>query len=92
MDYTLTLEVTFNYLEEGSIEEFQSNKIIQSLVREGSMPLELAQKITEEAENRIYKYQTTYLTGSLIRELVNSILLENGHEEYRHKLAQTFIW
>ena len=71
-----------------SIEEFQSNKIIQSLVREGSMPLELAQKITEEAENRIYKYQTTYLTGSLIRELVNSILLENGHEEYRHKLAR----
>ena len=71
-----------------SIEEFQSNKIIQSLVREGSMPLELAQKITEETENRIYKYQTTYLTGSLIRELVNSILLENGHEEYRHKLAR----
>jgi len=57
-----------------SIEEFQSNKIIQSLVREGSMPLELAQKITEETENRIYKYQTTYLTGSLIRELENSIL------------------
>jgi len=71
-----------------SIEEFQSNKIIQSLVREGSMPLELAQKITEETENRIYKYQITYLTGSLIRELVNSILLENGHEEYRHKLAR----
>jgi len=37
-----------------SIEEFQSNKIIQSLVREASMPLELAQKITEETENRIY--------------------------------------
>jgi len=71
-----------------SIEEFNSNKIIQSLVREGSMPLELAQKITEETENRIYKYQTTYLTGALIRELVNSILLENGHEEYRHKLAR----
>ncbi len=55
-----------------SIEEFNSQKIIQSLVREGGLPLELAQKITEEVENRIYKYQTTYLTGSLIRELVNS--------------------
>jgi len=31
-----------------SIEEFNSHKIIQSLVREGSLPLELAQKITEE--------------------------------------------
>ena len=71
-----------------SIEEFNSHKIIQSLVRESSMPLELAQKITEEVENRIYKYQTAYLTGSLIRELVNSVLLEHGHEEYRNKLAR----
>ena len=74
-----------------SIEEFNSHKIIQSLVREGSLPLELAQKITEEVENRIYKYQTTYLTGSLIRELVNSVLLEHGHEEYRNKLARLGI-
>lgn len=71
-----------------SIEEFNSHKIIQSLVREGSLPLELAQKITEEVENRIYKYQTTYLTGSLIREMVNSVLLEHGHEDYRNKLAR----
>ncbi len=71
-----------------SIEEFSSHKIIQSLVREGNLPLELAQKITEEVENRIYKYQTTYLTGSLIRELVNSVLLEHGHEEYRNKLVR----
>ncbi len=71
-----------------SIEEFNSHKIIQSLVREGSLPLELAQKITEEVENRIYKYQTTYLTGSLIREMVNSVLLEHGHEEYRNKLVR----
>ncbi|TBR22997.1 MAG: ArsR family transcriptional regulator [Candidatus Nitrosotenuis sp.] len=74
-----------------SIEEFNSHKIIQSLVREGSLPLELAQKITEEVENRIYKYQTTYLTGSLIREMVNSVLLEHGHEEYRNKLARLGI-
>ncbi len=71
-----------------SIEEFNSHKIIQSLVREGSLPLELAQKITEEVENRIYKYQTTYLTGAVIRDMVNSVLLEHGHEEYRNKLAR----
>jgi ribonucleoside-triphosphate reductase len=71
-----------------SIEEFNSHKIIQSLVREGSLPLELAQKITEEVENRIYKFQTSYLTSSLIREMVNSVLLEQGHEDYRHKLAR----
>ncbi|MDO7696748.1 MAG: ArsR family transcriptional regulator, partial [Nitrosopumilus sp.] len=51
-------------------------------------PLELAQKITEEVENRIYKYQITYLTGAVIREMVNSVLLEHGHEEYRNKLSR----
>ena len=71
-----------------SFEEFNSHKIIQSLVREGSLPLELAEKITEEVGNRINKYQITYLTGSLIREMVNSVLLEHGHEEYRNKLAR----
>ena len=28
------------------------------------------------------------MTGSLIREMVNSVLLEHGHEEYRNKLAR----
>src|SRR3954467_4660023 len=71
-----------------TIEEFNSHKIIQSLVREANMPLEQANKITEEVENKIYKFQTSYLTSSLIRETVNSILIEHGHEEYRNKLAR----
>src|ERR687888_550858 len=71
-----------------SIEEFNSHKIIQSLVRESNMPLEQAHKITEEVENKIYKFQTAYLTSSLIRETVNSVLIEHGHEEYRNKMAR----
>lgn len=71
-----------------SFEEFNSNKIIQSLVREANMPLEQAHKITEEVENKIYKLQTVYLTSSLIRETVNSVLIEHGYEEYRNKLAR----
>jgi ribonucleoside-triphosphate reductase (formate) len=71
-----------------SIEEFNSNKIIQSLVREANMPLEQAHKITEEVENKIYKFQAVYLTSSLIRETVNSVLIEHGHEDYRNKLAR----
>ena len=71
-----------------SIEEFNSHKIVQSLVREGNLPLELAHKITEEVENRIYKFQTSYLTSSLIRETVNSVLIEHGHEEQRNRLAR----
>jgi DNA-binding transcriptional ArsR family regulator len=71
-----------------SIEEFNSHKIIQSLVREANMPLEQAHKITEEVENKVYKFQTAYLTSSLIRETVNSVLIEHGHEDYRNKLAR----
>jgi len=71
-----------------SIEEFDSNRIIQSLVREANMPLEQAHKITEEVENKVYKFQTAYLTSSLIRETVNSVLIEHGFEEYRTKLAR----
>jgi ribonucleoside-triphosphate reductase len=71
-----------------TIEEFNSHKIIQSLVREANVPLELAQKITEEVENKIYKFQTAYLTSPLIREMVNSVLIEHGHEEYRNKLSR----
>ena len=71
-----------------SIEEFNSHKIVQSLVREANMPLEQAHKITEEVENKVYKFQTAYLTSSLIRETVNSVLIEHGLEEYRNKLAR----
>jgi ribonucleoside-triphosphate reductase (formate) len=71
-----------------TIEEFNSHKIIQSLVREANLPLEQAHKITEEVENKVYRLQTAYLTSSLIRETVNSVLIEHGHEEYRNKLAR----
>ncbi len=74
-----------------TIEEFNSHKIIQSLVREANLPLEQAHKITEEVENKIYKFQTSYLTSSLIRETVNSVLIEHGHEEYRNKLARVGV-
>jgi ribonucleoside-triphosphate reductase len=71
-----------------SIEEFNSHKIIQSIVREAGMPLEQAQKITEEVENKIYKFQAAYLTSSLVRETVNSVLMEHGFEEYRSKMSR----
>lgn len=74
-----------------TIQEFSSHKIIQSLVREANVPLELAQKMTEEVESKIYKFQTAYLTSPLIREVVNSVLIEHGHEEYRNKLARVGI-
>jgi len=71
-----------------SIEEFDRNKIINSLIKEAGVPTELAQKISREAENRLKKFETKYLTSPLIREVVNTILIEKGLEEYRHKLTR----
>ncbi|MEM3640405.1 MAG: anaerobic ribonucleoside-triphosphate reductase [Candidatus Bathyarchaeia archaeon] len=71
-----------------ALEDFDANKITDSLIKEADMPVELAQKIAKEAEKRLLKAKTKYLTASLIREVVNAILIEKGLEEYRHKLTR----
>src|ERR687889_387326 len=74
-----------------TIEEFNPHKIIQSLVREANMSLEQATKITEEAENKIYKFSTSYLTSRLIRDCVNNVLLEHGLEDQMNKLIRVGV-
>ena len=71
-----------------AIENFDRNKIAESLVREAEVPADLAQKIAREAEKRLLRLGTKYLTAPLIREFVNAILIERGLEEYRHKLTR----
>jgi len=71
-----------------TVEEFDANKIANSLVKEAKMPSELAQKVATEAEKRLIKSKTKYLTAPLVREVVNAILVEKGLEEYRHKLTR----
>ncbi|MEM3578274.1 MAG: anaerobic ribonucleoside-triphosphate reductase [Candidatus Bathyarchaeia archaeon] len=71
-----------------ALEEFDANKIANSLVKEAKMPDDLAQKIAKEAEKRLLKSKTKYLTAPLVREFVNAILIEKGLEEYRHRLTR----
>ena len=71
-----------------TLEEFDANKIANSLIREAKMPAELAQKTAKEAEKRLLKSKTKYLTAPLVREIVNAILIEKGLEDYRHKLTR----
>jgi ribonucleoside-triphosphate reductase len=71
-----------------ALEEFDANKIASSLVKEARMSTELAQKVANEAEKRLLKSKTKYLTAPLVREVVNAILIEKGLEEYRHKLTR----
>ncbi|MCS7124935.1 MAG: ArsR family transcriptional regulator [Candidatus Bathyarchaeota archaeon] len=71
-----------------TLEEFDVNRIVDSLVKEANMPVEQAKKVAREAEKRLLKAKTRYLTAPLIREVVNGILVEKGLEEYRHKLTR----
>ena len=71
-----------------TMEEFDANKIANSLIKEAKVPAELAQKAAKEAEKRLIKSKTKYLTAALIREVVNGILIEKGYEDYRHKLTR----
>lgn len=71
-----------------TLEEFDVNKIANSLIKEAKMPPELAQKAAKEAEKRLIKSKTKYLTAPLVREVVNGILVEKGLEDYRHKLTR----
>ena len=71
-----------------AIEEFHRNKIARSLVVEAGVPQEIADEIAAEAEDRLVRLKTTYLTAPLIREFVNAILIEKKLEEYRHKLTR----
>jgi anaerobic ribonucleoside-triphosphate reductase len=71
-----------------TLEEFDSNKIANSLIKEAKVPAELAQKAAKEAEKRLTKSKTKYITASLIREIVDCILVENGYEDYRNKLTR----
>ncbi len=71
-----------------AMEEFDRNKIAESLAKEAGVPTDLAQKIARETEGRLLEIKTKYLTAPLIREFVNAILIEKGLEEYRHKLTR----
>jgi len=71
-----------------AIEDFHRTKIAKSLVVEAGVPQELADEIAAEAEDRLIKLRTSYLTAALIREFVNAILIEKKLEEYRHKLTR----
>jgi anaerobic ribonucleoside-triphosphate reductase len=71
-----------------AIEEFHRNKIAKSLVVEAGVPQETADEIAAEAEDRLVRLKTIYLTAPLIREFVNAILIEKKLEEYRHKLTR----
>lgn len=71
-----------------TLEEFDSSKITNALIKEAKMPPDQAQRTAKETEKLLEKSKTKYLTAPLIREIVNTILIQKGQEHYRHKLTR----
>ncbi|MEM2237485.1 MAG: helix-turn-helix domain-containing protein [Candidatus Caldarchaeum sp.] len=70
------------------IEKFDRNKIAQVLVDEAGVPPKTADKLAKLAEEKLEGLKIEYLTAPLIRELVNALLIDQGFEEYRHRLTR----
>lgn len=70
------------------IEPFDKNKIVDALIKEAKLPPKLAREVASITERKLLDLKIDYLTAPLIRELVNSILLDMGLEKYRHKLTR----
>ena len=66
-----------------TIEAFDRKKIVESLIRETSLPREIAENIAREAEAELRRLKLEFISAPLIREVVNVKLLEHGFEEAR---------
>ncbi|KKM07830.1 hypothetical protein LCGC14_1729960, partial [marine sediment metagenome] len=68
---------------EGDLTEFNSSRILDSILRETGLNIEDANKITELVVRRIVSSGIKFLSGPHIREIVCSILSEQHFENER---------
>ncbi|MBY9005148.1 MAG: hypothetical protein KGD63_00130 [Candidatus Lokiarchaeota archaeon] len=92
----LEIELTLNHFNKSVLirtskyitEPFNLQNIKDFLVREAGMESFLANRISKLVENKLSKTNIKYLTTPLMREYINGILLEEGLENFRHKLTR----
>ncbi|MCE8426009.1 MAG: anaerobic ribonucleoside-triphosphate reductase [Candidatus Methanoperedens sp.] len=79
---------------DGHLMDWDRNTIVRQLMKETRLSEEFhgiaaiseeeAKEIARETEKRIKEMGVKFLSGPLVRELVNIILLERGHTEWRN--------
>jgi len=73
-----------NVLKKGSVrQDFNPEKIYDSLVKETSLTLEQAMQITEDTTRFLVSKKLKLITAPLIREIVNFQLLSRKFEKVR---------
>ncbi len=63
----------------GKLQTFDKDKIVKSLLRETRVPRTVAKDIADEVSEDVRRLQIQNLSSSLIREMVNTKLLERRH-------------
>ncbi len=66
-----------------TIERFDRKRIVDSLIKETSLPKEVAGVVAKETEVELRRLNLDFTSGPLIREIVNVKLLEHGYEGAR---------
>ena len=74
-----------------TIESFDKTKIEKTLIVETGASPELADKIATEVWKEVRKLDVEYLTAPMLREMVNTKLVEHGLETYRRRYTRLGI-
>ena len=74
--------------DDGSIEAFNKNKIIESIRKETGCTGKVIEEIVEDVYNTLKVIRISPITGPLIREFVNTKFLEYGLEDCRKKYTR----
>ncbi len=82
-DFALFVRTT-----DDSIDTWDRERIARALVRETQLPPEKADVIAAEVEGVIVNSGVKHITSSLVREVVNTKLIEHGYEEQRKRHAR----
>ncbi len=68
---------------QNTIEKFDREKIVKSLIKETGLDRKIAEEIALEVEETIKRLKLSFISAPLIREIVNVKLLERGLEKER---------
>ncbi|MFQ6085384.1 MAG: anaerobic ribonucleoside-triphosphate reductase [Candidatus Bathyarchaeia archaeon] len=71
------------------IEEFNRGRIVADLIREANVPISIAKRIARDIESQIAASAPRYLTGPLIREMIDYHLIRDAAlEDYRYDFTR----
>ncbi len=72
----------------GELEPFDKEKIVNSLIKETTLPRSVCEEIANEVESDIRRLELRYISAPLVRDIVNSKLLERRYSKARTEYSR----